>query len=83
MARKTAKIFSTGGSQAVRLPAEFRFDDDEVYIHRDAVTGDVILSRKGARSSWAQFFKLRNDAPAPADFLNERPGNEPFLPRSL
>lgn len=41
---KTAKIFLNGRSQAVRLPAEFRFDCDEVLIRRDPVTGEVILS---------------------------------------
>ena len=41
---QTAKIFKTGGSQAVRLPASFRFDTDEVAIRRDPATGDVILS---------------------------------------
>jgi antitoxin VapB len=39
-----AKIFMTGRSQAVRLPAQYRFDTTEVYIRRDPVTGDVILS---------------------------------------
>lgn len=29
-----AKIFKHGGSQAVRLPKEFRFDADEVRIRR-------------------------------------------------
>ncbi|MBC7608575.1 MAG: AbrB/MazE/SpoVT family DNA-binding domain-containing protein [Polaromonas sp.] len=43
---QTAKIFATGRSQAVRLPLEFRFDVSEVFIRRDAVTGDVVLSRK-------------------------------------
>jgi len=43
---QTAKIFTTGRSQAVRLPLEFRFDGVEVYIRRDPVTGDVVLSRK-------------------------------------
>ncbi len=43
---QTAKIFATGRSQAVRLPLEFRFDVAEVFIHRDPITGDVVLSRK-------------------------------------
>lgn len=43
---QTAKIFVTGRSQAVRLPLEFRFDAPEVFIRRDPVTGDVVLSRK-------------------------------------
>lgn len=41
---QTAKIFKNGRSQAVRLPAEFRFESDEVRIRRDPETGDVILS---------------------------------------
>lgn len=43
---QTAKVFITGRSQAVRLPLEFRFDGPEVFIRRDAATGDVVLSRK-------------------------------------
>src|SRR3989338_8386193 len=43
---QTAKIFATGRSQAVRLPLEFRFDVAEVFIRRDPLTGDVVLSRK-------------------------------------
>ena len=31
---KTAKIFRHGNSQAVRLPKEFRFEEDEVVIKR-------------------------------------------------
>ena len=37
---KTAKVFKQGNSQAVRLPKEFRFQEDEVYIRK---TGDNIL----------------------------------------
>ena len=41
---KTAKIFKHGNSQAVRLPKEFRFDDDEVLVTRSA--GGVLLLPK-------------------------------------
>lgn len=82
MPNKTAKLFVNGGSQAVRLPAEFRFDgSDEVYIRRDAVTGDVILSARRARNAWHDFFALRDQAEVPADFMNDRPLNEPLTPR--
>ncbi len=43
---QTAKIFTTGRSQAVRLPLEFRFDVAEVFIRRDPSSGDVVLSRR-------------------------------------
>ena len=29
---RPAKLFKNGASQAVRLPVEFRFDGDEVYV---------------------------------------------------
>lgn len=37
---KTARLFRTGGSQAVRLPKEFRFEGDRVRIRRH---GDGVL----------------------------------------
>lgn len=47
----TAKIFSTGRSQAVRLPKQYRFDTDEVCIAR---LGElVILCPKG--KEWEVF----------------------------
>ena len=83
MDAKVAKLFTNGGSQAVRLPAEFRFDGDEVYIRRDAVTGDVVLSSKPGWSIWREFFALRDSADVPVDFLDERPGNEPLVMRDV
>lgn len=63
---QVAKLFSNGRSQAVRLPAAYRFDCKEVYIHRDPDTGDVILSRKPG--SWEDFFELRKAIDAHKDF---------------
>jgi antitoxin VapB len=67
---KTAKIFSNGRSQAVRLPAEYRFDTSEVYVRRDDATGDVILSRRP--ESWQDFFELADRMGVPSDFMSER-----------
>lgn len=78
---RTAKIFMTGRSQAVRLPAEFRFDTDEVYIHRDPNTGDVVLSRRP--SDWREFFDLADAAGIPDDFLTERGDASPEQRDSL
>jgi antitoxin VapB len=64
---RIAKLFKNGRSQAVRLPAEYRFDGSEVYIRRDPATGDVILSRKP--TTWDGFLAALKDANAPADFL--------------
>jgi len=41
---KTAKIFKHGNSQAVRLPKEFHFNDDEVFVKRSG--GGVLLLPK-------------------------------------
>jgi len=38
---KTAKLFKHGGSQAVRLPKEFRFPGSEVFIEKHG--GEVVL----------------------------------------
>ena len=40
--RRTARVFRNNRSQAVRLPKEFQFDTDEVFIRK--VGEDVILS---------------------------------------
>ena len=49
----TAKIFTSGRSQAVRLPKEYRFKGSEVYIKKEK--GRVILSEKPVRT-WAEIF---------------------------
>ena len=72
----TARIFNNGNSQAVRLPKQFRFDASEVFIRKDAATGDIVLSTRPASGSWAEFFSLRAKTRMPADFLNERPLNK-------
>lgn len=77
-----AKLFTNGRSQAVRLPAAYRFDAKQVFVRQDPETGDVILSRKPP--TWDDFFKALKDADAPSDFLDEKernqekPGRDPF-----
>jgi antitoxin VapB len=63
---KTAKIFRNGQSQAVRLPKEFRFKDDHVYVKK---SGNVVMLIP-AKDSWGSLFdsldKFSND------FMTER-----------
>lgn len=66
----TARLFRNGRSQAVRLPAEFRFSGSEVYVRRDPATGDVILSRRP--DSWQDFFDLTDRLEIPEDFMAGR-----------
>jgi antitoxin VapB len=70
----TAKIFINGRSQAVRLPAQYRFDTKEVFIHRDEKTGDIVLSRKPA--NWDSFLQVLKNAHVPTDFLNQKERNQ-------
>ncbi len=70
----TAKLFMNGRSQAVRLPVGFRFDTDVVYIRKDPVTGDVILSRKP--DSWDGFFSLMAEIEVADNFMNNRDQDE-------
>ena len=65
-----AKLFNNGGSQAVRLPAEFRFDVEEVDVRRDVVTGDVVLSKPHA--NWDEYFAWVATLNLPKDFLSDR-----------
>jgi antitoxin VapB len=52
MGTQVAKIFMNGRSQAVRLPKEYRFDTEEVYITRQGQ--NVIISAK--KPTWDEFF---------------------------
>ena len=71
---QAAKLFANGRSQAVRLPAAFRFDTTEVFIRKDALTGDVILSRRP--HDWDGFLVAAQAIERADDFLSsdERQG---------
>jgi len=61
MTARRAKLFQSGGSQAVRLPREYRFEGQE----------EVVISREGekvilepARRRWSEeFLQLAGSAP--------------------
>jgi antitoxin VapB len=70
-----AKLFKSGGSQAVRLPKGFRFEnEDEVLIYRQG--GRVIL--EPVRRTWSRkFLELAGSAPDfpyPEEPLPAEPG---------
>lgn len=76
-----AKLFQNGRSQAVRLPAEFRFAQKEVYIRRDPISGDVVLSRRPG--DWKEFFQLVAILDIPQDFMSDRRDDPPQVRPSL
>ena len=71
-----ARVFYSGRSQAVRIPAEFRFKTDEVYVRRDPQSGGLILSESPVKT-WAEVFKALDDAKFPDDFLEDRDQRPP------
>lgn len=61
---KTAKIFLTNRSQAVRLPKEFQFEATEVFIRKEGE--EVILSPRPA--DWSDY--LAKGPVASAEFMD-------------
>ena len=68
----TAKIFTTGSSQAVRLPKAFRVEGGEVWISKNEATGEITLRPKPTPDSLDKFFSMLDAAPLPRDFLSRR-----------
>lgn len=56
MLTKPVKVFKNGASQAVRLPAEFRFNTEVIFATFDEATGNVLLSANPSENIWADFF---------------------------
>ncbi|MDO8413728.1 MAG: AbrB/MazE/SpoVT family DNA-binding domain-containing protein [Gallionellaceae bacterium] len=83
LSTKIAKLFKNGSSQAVRLPAEFRFEGNDVYVTRDDRTGDVVLSDRPGAKTWGDFFELLRSIDLPANFMAERPMNRTPQDRKL
>jgi len=56
-----AKLFKSGGSQAVRLPRKYRFEDqEEVAIHRE---GRRVILEPVKRAWSKKFLELAGSAP--------------------
>ena len=63
---QTAKLFPNGSSQAVRLPKEFRFEGDCVYIRR---LGDAVVLLPH-RAPWLTLFASLEEFTT--DFADDR-----------
>ena len=64
---KTARIFTNGRSQAVRLPKEYRFDTEEVFIKKfDSI---IMLIPKG--EPWSSLINSLDKFSD--DFMESRP----------
>ncbi len=71
--RATAKVFTTGRSQAVRIPKQYRFACDEVLIERE---GERVILTPRPRS-WREYFarapRFSGDYP---DSIDDKPAQE-------
>ncbi len=67
-----ARVFRNGRSQAVRIPAQYRFQSDSVYIRRDPVSGTLTLSEKPFPLKTAAEVFAAFDEAGVSDFVLER-----------
>ncbi len=72
-----ARVFMNGRSQAVRIPAEYRFTSDEVYIHRDPQSGEIVLSEHPLKPSLADVFAMIDAAGGADELLGDRDRTPP------
>ena len=73
---KTAELVELHGAQAVKLPEEFRFDGNSVWITRQ---GDAVLLQPIRPATWPESFfeDIRIDDPA---FCRPDQGQTPRAP---
>ena len=82
----TAKVFTNGHSQAIRLPKAFRVDVDEMWIARNEATGEITLKPKAAETLRQRRLDVLMAAiaenPLPDNFLSDasRQNNPPKNP---
>jgi antitoxin VapB len=75
------RVFMSGRSQHVTIPAEFRFTTDEVYVRRDRRRGDLILSP--APKNWQDIFAALDAAELPENFMEDRDQGAPDVREPL
>jgi len=79
----TAKVFTTGNSQAIRLPKAFRVDAREVWISKNDITGEITIKPKDdnkRQRDLAELIKMIKEDPFTEDFIPERSDEESLNP---
>ncbi len=77
----TAKVFTTGNSQAVCLPKAFRVDAREMWITRNEHTGEITLKPKPDGDALQAFLQELRGLPASDEFVpprNDAPQPDPL-----
>lgn len=72
-----ARVFMSGRSQAVRIPAEYRFATSEVYLRRNERTGEVTLSERPQGPGLAEIFEAIDAAGGAEELLRDRDRETP------
>ena len=71
----TAKVFTTGNSQAIRLPKAFRVDVSEMWISKNEVSGEITLKPKDddqRQRNLVELFRMIREEPLSEDFISPR-----------
>jgi antitoxin VapB len=71
-----ARVFRNGRSQAVRIPAAYRFRTEEVYVRRDPETGALTLSENPFAPSLDEIY-AQLDAAGAVRFTLDRDSTPP------
>ena len=77
---RTGKLFTTGGSQAIRLPKEFRFPGKEVKLRKTKRGVLVTPAEADLEERRRRFVKLAGSCP---DFPEISRHNTPDIPRDF
>jgi antitoxin VapB len=71
----TAKVFTNGHSQAIRLPKAFRVNVDEMWIVKNELTGEITLKPKDSEALRQRrldtLMAAIEDNPLPESFLSD------------
>lgn len=59
-----ARIFKNGGSQAIRIPAQWRFDSEEVFVRFDEQMNALVITERDPKPM-QNFFALASQYGAP------------------
>jgi len=84
---RKAKLIHHNGTLTVVLPEDFGLEGDEVYVTRNAETGDVTLSRQPKGNVWREMFEYMDSLDIPQEdldaYMAERPTNRPAVWRNV
>ena len=58
---KTAKLFQNGGSQAIRLPSEFRFEGKKVFLKKMGNMVVIIPEKNPWEEMWESLETVSDD----------------------